>query len=147
MENIDSMGKNSLERLSRDNLSEKGKRRLTVELICGAMALVCLLVGLLFTYLYPAKTVIPALLYTVGFVIEATPIFVAAIKGVITKNMVNAMEMLVAIAVTACYFSGELILSEAGGSTIAIDSGKRLAYNKEQLNNPHFVCRSKYCRI
>ena len=43
--------------------------------------------------------------------------------------------------------AGELILSEAGGSTIAIDSGKRLAYNKEQLNNPHFVCRSKYCRI
>ena len=43
--------------------------------------------------------------------------------------------------------AGELILSEAGGSTIAMDSGKRLAYNKEQLNNPHFVCRSKYCRI
>ena len=43
--------------------------------------------------------------------------------------------------------AGELILSEAGGSTIAIDSGKHLAYNKEQLNNPHFVCRSKYCRI
>ena len=111
MENIDSMGKNSLERLSRDNLSEKGRRRLSVELICGAMALVCLLVGLLVTYLFPTKTVIPALLYTIGFVIEATPIFVAAIKGVITKNMVNAMEMLVAIAVTACYFSGDLILS------------------------------------
>ena len=43
--------------------------------------------------------------------------------------------------------AGELILSEAGGSTIAIDSGKHLAYKKEQLNNPHFVCRSKYCRI
>ena len=43
--------------------------------------------------------------------------------------------------------AGELILEEAGGSTVAIDSGKHLAYNKEQLNNPHFVCRSKYCRI
>ncbi len=43
--------------------------------------------------------------------------------------------------------AGELILAEAGGSTIAIDSGKHLAYNKEQLNNPHFVCRSRYCRI
>ncbi len=43
--------------------------------------------------------------------------------------------------------AGELILSEAGGSTVAIDSGKHLAYNKELLNNPHFVARSKYCRI
>lgn len=43
--------------------------------------------------------------------------------------------------------AGELILAEAGGSTVAIDSGKRLAYNKELLNNPHFVCRSRYCRI
>jgi 3'(2'), 5'-bisphosphate nucleotidase len=43
--------------------------------------------------------------------------------------------------------AGELILEEAGGSTVAIDSGKSLAYNKELLNNPHFVCRSRYCRI
>lgn len=43
--------------------------------------------------------------------------------------------------------AGELILEEAGGSTVAIDSGKQLAYNKELLNNPHFVCRSRYCRI
>lgn len=43
--------------------------------------------------------------------------------------------------------AGELILEEAGGSTVAIDSGKHLSYNKELLNNPHFVARSKYCRI
>ena len=43
--------------------------------------------------------------------------------------------------------AGELILEESGGSTVAIDSGKHLAYNKELLNNPHFVARSKYCRI
>ena len=43
--------------------------------------------------------------------------------------------------------AGELILEEAGGSTVAIDSGKHLAYNKELLNNPHFDARSKYCRI
>lgn len=43
--------------------------------------------------------------------------------------------------------AGELILEEAGGSTVAIDSGKYLSYNKELLNNPHFVARSKFCRI
>lgn len=43
--------------------------------------------------------------------------------------------------------AGELILSEAGGSTVILSSGEHLTYNKEQLNNPHFVCRSRYCRI
>lgn len=43
--------------------------------------------------------------------------------------------------------AGELILAEAGGSTVILSSGEHLTYNKEQLNNPHFVCRSRYCRI
>ena len=43
--------------------------------------------------------------------------------------------------------AGELILAEAGGSTVILADGKQLTYNKEQLNNPHFVARSRYCRI
>ncbi|MBQ2414685.1 MAG: 3'(2'),5'-bisphosphate nucleotidase CysQ [Rikenellaceae bacterium] len=43
--------------------------------------------------------------------------------------------------------AGELILAETGGSTVILSSGEHLTYNKEQLNNPHFVCRSRYCRI
>lgn len=43
--------------------------------------------------------------------------------------------------------AGELILEEAGGSTLSIADGRRLSYNKAQLNNPDFVCRSKFCRI
>ena len=43
--------------------------------------------------------------------IEGIPIFVVAIKGVFTKNIENAMEMLVSIAIVACYFTGDLILS------------------------------------
>ncbi len=43
--------------------------------------------------------------------------------------------------------AGELILEEAGGSTLILDNGEHLRYNKEVLNNPHFVCRSKYCPI
>ena len=43
--------------------------------------------------------------------------------------------------------AGELILAEAAGSTVILSSGEHLTYNKEQLNNPHFVCRSRYCRI
>lgn len=44
--------------------------------------------------------------------------------------------------------AGELILSEAGGSTEILDDDKeekRLRYNEEDLHNPWFVCRSKFC--
>lgn len=111
MENIDNMAKNSLESLSRDNLTEQGKKKLKRELICGAAAIACLLVGLLYSYLFPARTVVPALLYTVGFLIEGIPVIVAAVKGIFTRNLTNAMEILVAIAILACYFTQDLILA------------------------------------
>lgn len=111
MENIDNMAERSLEALSRDNLTDESKKRLRRELICGAAAAVCMAAGLIYSMVFPARTTIPAMIYTVGFLIEATPIFIASVKGIISKNMTNAMELLVAIAIIACYFSGELILS------------------------------------
>ena len=47
MENIDNMANNSLEALSRDNLTQNGKKRLLKEIICGAISLSCLGVGLI----------------------------------------------------------------------------------------------------
>lgn len=111
MENLDNIAKNSLEALSKDNLTEKGKRKLKREIISGAIALVCLLTGLLVSWIFPQKTTIPALFYTIGFLIEGIPVMIVAIKGVFTRNLENAMEMLVAIAIIACYFSGDLVLS------------------------------------
>ena len=111
MENLDNIAKNSLEALSKDNLTEKGKRKLKREIISGAIALVCLLAGLLVSWIFPQKTTIPALFYTVGFLIEGIPVMCVALKGVFTKNLENAMEMLVAIAIIACYFSGNLVLA------------------------------------
>ena len=111
MENLDNIAKNSLEALSKDNLTEKGKRKLKREIISGAIAIVCLFAGLLVSWIFPQKTTIPALFYTVGFFIEGIPVMYVALKGVFTKNLENAMEMLVAIAIIACYFSGNLILS------------------------------------
>lgn len=43
--------------------------------------------------------------------------------------------------------AGELILAEAGGSTISYPDGKPLCYNKEDLKNPWFEARSAACRI
>ena len=111
MENIDNMAERSLEALSRDNLTDSGKRRLRREIICGAIALSCLAVGLIYSAVFPGRKTIPALIYTIGFLIEAIPIFVASIKGIATKSMTNAMEILVAIAIVACYFTGDLILA------------------------------------
>ncbi|MFR9603430.1 MAG: 3'(2'),5'-bisphosphate nucleotidase CysQ [Rikenellaceae bacterium] len=43
--------------------------------------------------------------------------------------------------------AGELILSEVGGSTLTLDDNQKLQYNKEDLHNPYFVCRSCNCPI
>ncbi len=111
MENIDNIAKKSLEALAKDNLNEKNKRSLTVNLLSAAAALVCIAVGLIYSWVFPDKTTVPALLYTVGFLIEGIPVFVAALKGIFSRNFTNAMEILVAIAILACYLSGDLILS------------------------------------
>ena len=112
MENINNMGKNSLEALSRDNLTEAGRRRLTRDIICGAATLCCLFVGLIYTYVlgnpYP---IVPELLYFLGFLIEGLPVIFTGIKGLFTKNLTNAMEILVGVAIVACVFNQELILA------------------------------------
>lgn len=41
--------------------------------------------------------------------------------------------------------AGELILREAGGETRSLPDGGELKYNEEDLHNPWFVCRSKFC--
>ena len=43
--------------------------------------------------------------------------------------------------------AGELILAEAGGSTRSLPDGRALRYNEEDLRNPWFVCRSKFCKV
>ncbi len=111
MENLDNIAKNSLEALAKDNLNDKNKRSLTANLVSAAAALVCIAAGLIYSWVFPDKTTLPALLYTVGFLIEGIPVFIAALKGIFSRNFTNAMEILVAIAIVACYLSGDLILS------------------------------------
>ena len=43
--------------------------------------------------------------------------------------------------------AGELILAEAGGSTLSYPEGKPLGYNKEDLQNPWFEARSASCKL
>ncbi len=112
MENIDHMTRNSLEALSRDNLTAAAQKRLRTEILCGAATLTLLAAGLIYTYLlgnpYPA---VPRLLYFIGFLLEGVPVIWAGIKGIFTKNLTNAMEILVGIAIICCVFSQQLILA------------------------------------
>lgn len=111
MENIDNMGKNTLENLSAQNLSAEGKRKLSREIVSALIALSCLLAGWIYSLVFPAKPTVAAMIYFIGIVVESAGIFAAAIKGVLHKNLTNAMEILVAIAIVACFFNGDYPLA------------------------------------
>lgn len=111
MKNINHTGSDNLEALSGSDLSRSKKRKLKAEIISAAIALSCIAIGLIYEYLLPGNAVIAPLLYTVAFLAEGLPVLKSAIKGVFTRDFTNAMEMLVSIAIIACYLSGELILS------------------------------------
>lgn len=111
MKNIENMAQDSISAMSQEHLSEAEKSGIQKNITRIAAALVCLVVGLLSSWIFPSKTTVPALFYTVGFLIEGIPILITAIKGIFAKDMEHAMEMLVAIAIIACYCTGELVLS------------------------------------
>lgn len=112
MESIDNMAKNSLEALSRDNLTSEAKKRLKKDIICGIAALSLLAAGLIYTYLLGNRYPIAAqLMYFIGFLIEGIPVIAVGIKGLLTKNLTHAMEILVGIAIISCVFTGQLILA------------------------------------
>ena len=111
MKNMSHAGADNLEALSHTSLSRSKRRRLKVEIIGAAIALVCIAIGLIYQWLFPNAVMIPPLFYTIGFLVEGVPVLVTAVKGIFSKDFTNAMEMLVSIAIIACYLSGDLILS------------------------------------
>jgi len=111
MKNISHVGSDNLESLSRTNLSKSKQRQLKTEILSACITLICIAVGLAYEFFFPSLPMVAPLLYTVGFLVEGIPVFISAVKGVFSKDFTNAMEMLVTIAILACYLSGELILS------------------------------------
>lgn len=111
MKNINHAGTDHLESLSQNGLSRSKRRQLKGEILSAAVALVCIAVGWIYQTFFPANVMVPPLLYTIGFLVEGIPVFYSAIKGIFSRDFTNAMEMLVSIAIIACYLSGELILS------------------------------------
>ncbi len=111
MIDIDNMAADSLNSISQEHLSETEKSGIEKNITRIALALVFLSVGLLVSFISPEKTTVSAFFYTIGFLIEGIPIVITAVKGLLAKDMEHAMEMLVAIAIVACYLTGQLVLS------------------------------------
>lgn len=111
MKNIEHVGTDSLEALSNTGLSASKQRKLKSEIICAMISIACLIIGLVYQGFVKTDVVVAPLCYTIGFLVEGIPVIWAAIKGIFSKDLTNAMEMLVAIAIVACYLSGDLVLS------------------------------------
>lgn len=111
MEDISNMGKRSLEDLSKESLSGGEKRKIENDIIASFASLAALLAGFICEKLFPQKTSVAALIYLLGILIEGVPILITAIKGFASKNVSNAMEILVAIAIIACYFDRQFALA------------------------------------
>ncbi len=47
------------------------------------------------------------LIYSVGVLVEGLPLLATAIRGFLQRDVTNAMEILVSIAVLACYITGQ----------------------------------------
>ncbi len=110
MENIDNMAKNSLDSLVKDNLTSKEQSKIKGDIIRGVISLSCLCVGLLYGMIFK-NDIVPGIFYTIGFLTEGIPVVITAVNGIRSKEFKNAMEMLVAIAIVACFCTGELVLS------------------------------------
>ena len=111
MKNMSHAGADNLEALSRSNLSHSKRKQLGAEIISAVIALVCIAIGLIYEFFFPQNIIVAPIFYTIGFLIEGIPVIITAVKGVFSKDFSHSMEMLVTVAILACYLSGQLILS------------------------------------
>ena len=111
MKNIEHVAADSLEALSNTGLSASKQRKLKTEIVCAMISIACLIIGLIYQYFVKNDVIVAPLCYTIGFLVEGIPVIWVAVKGLFSKDLTNAMEMLVAIAIVACYLTGDLVLS------------------------------------
>ncbi len=111
MRDIENMGKQRLAELSVESLSAADRRRITRNLLLDFIALGALLTGLCYEWLFPAKASIAALIYLIGILIEGVPMLITAVRGFASRNVNHAMEILVTIAIIACFLDRQYVLA------------------------------------
>ena len=107
MENLTNTAVHLLEDSQGADLTRREKRKLSVEITTAMIALVCLVTGLLYKEIFPEQTAVAGLIYSVGVLVEGLPLLATAIRGFLQRDVTNAMEILVSIAVLACYITGQ----------------------------------------
>ena len=107
MENLTNTTVHLLEDSQGADLTRREKRKLSVEITTAMIALVCLVTGLLYKGIFPEQTAVAGLIYSVGVLVEGLPLLATAIRGFLQRDVTNAMEILVSIAVLACYITGQ----------------------------------------
>lgn len=107
MENLTNTAVHLLEDSQGADLTRREKRKLSVEITTAMIALVCLVTGLLYKGIFPEQTAVTGLIYSVGVLVEGLPLLATAIRGFLQRDVTNAMEILVSIAVLACYITGQ----------------------------------------
>ncbi len=106
MENLSNTAAHILEDLDSD-LTQREKRKISREISTAMVALTCLAAGLIFKGIYPEQRAVLGMIYSVGILVEGLPLLATAIRGFLQKDIANSMEILVSIAVLACYITGE----------------------------------------
>ena len=89
MENLTNTAVHLLEDSQGADPTRREKRKLSVEGI------------------FPEQTAVAGLIYSVGVLVEGLPLLATAIRGFLQRDVTNAMEILVSIAVLACYITGQ----------------------------------------
>lgn len=107
MENLTNTAVHLLEDSQGADLTRREKRKLSVEITTAMIALVCLVTGLLYKGIFPEQTAVAGLIYSVGVLVEGLPLLATTIRGFLQRDVTNAMEILVSIAVLACYITGQ----------------------------------------
>ena len=107
MENLSNTATHLLEDSQNADLSAREKHKLSVEISTAMVALVCLVTGLLYKAAFPDQLAVVGLIYSIGVLVEGVPLLITAIQGFLQKDVTNAMEILVSIAVMACYITGQ----------------------------------------
>ena len=107
MENLTNTAVHLLEDSQGADLTRREKRKLSVGITTAMIALVCLVTGLLYKGIFPEQTAVAGLIYSVGVLVEGLPLLATAIRGFLQRDVTNAMEILVSIAVLACYITGQ----------------------------------------
>ena len=97
--------------ITQDYLSDRDIARFRKNILSMAGALVCLAGALVYERIFPEQDVVASVIYLAGIFIIGIPVLVTAVRGLISKNMKSALEILVSIAMIISALSGEFLLA------------------------------------